>query len=117
MVRTEVSTALELILDGRLTGGTKALGPLAVDLPFQVEGALLVSDVTGSHEEGKADPQQEGVVPGEETSVELNASSAQPTKEVTIPVEAAMVEMASSSVFPTRTTLARSQTRNHVSRQ
>ena len=54
--RTEVSTALELILDGQSTGSTKSLGPLAVDLPFQVEGALLVSDVTGSDEKGKADP-------------------------------------------------------------
>ena len=54
--RAEVSTALELILDGQPTRSIKTLGPLAVDLPFQVESALLVSDVTGSDEEGKADP-------------------------------------------------------------
>ena len=54
--RTEVSTALELILDGQSTRSIKTLRPLAVDLPFQVKGALLVSDVTGSDEEGEADP-------------------------------------------------------------
>ena len=42
--------------------------PLLVDLPFQVESALLVSDVTGSKEEGKTDPQQEHI-PGEKTAV------------------------------------------------
>ena len=44
------------------------MGPLLVDLPFQVESALLVSDVTGGKEEGKTDSQQEHI-PGEETAV------------------------------------------------
>ena len=47
--------------------------PLLVDLPFQVESVLLVSDVTGGNEEGKTDPQHERV-PGEETAVIENAS-------------------------------------------
>ena len=49
---------------------------MLVELSFQVESALLVSDVTGSDEEGKTDPQKEGV-PGEETAiVEENTSPA-----------------------------------------
>ena len=72
--RTKISTALELILDRQSTGGPEVLRPLLVDLPFQVESVLLVSDVTGGNEEGKADPQHERV-PGEETAViEENAS-------------------------------------------
>ena len=66
--RTEISAALELILDRQATGGPEVLRPLFVELPFQVERALLVSDVTGSDKEGKTDPQQERV-PGKETAV------------------------------------------------
>ena len=66
--RTKISTALELILDRQSTGGPEVLRPLLVDLPFQVESLLLVSDVTGGNEEGKTDPQH-GRVPGEETAV------------------------------------------------
>ena len=74
--RTEISAALELILDRQATGGPEVLRPLLVELPFQVERALLVSDVTGSDEEGKTDPKQERV-PGEETAVvEENTSPA-----------------------------------------
>lgn len=54
--RTEVSTTPELILDRQSTGSTEVLRPLAVDLSFQVESALLVGDVTGSDKEGEADP-------------------------------------------------------------
>ena len=49
--------------------------PLLVKLPFQVGSAVLASDVTGDNEEGKTDPRQERV-PGEETTVEENASPA-----------------------------------------
>lgn len=75
--RSEVSTTFKLILDRQTAGGAKILRPLFIDLSFQIESAPLVSDVTGSNEEGKTDPQQEGV-PGEETAiVEENTSPAE----------------------------------------
>ena len=74
--RTKVTTALELILDCQTTTGPEVLRPLLVELPFQVESAFLVGDVTGSNEEGKTDPQHKRV-PGEETAVvEKNACPA-----------------------------------------
>ena len=50
--------------------------PLLIELSFQVESAFLVGDVTGGDEEGKTDPQQEGVPREETTVVEENASPA-----------------------------------------
>ena len=112
--RNKISTALELIPDRQTTRDPEVLKPLLVELSFQVESALLVSDVTGGDEEGKTDPQQERA-PGKETAVaEENVS---PTDEVTMPNGAAIVEMTSSSVFPTLPTSAQSHTRNHMSRQ
>lgn len=74
--RTEVSTALELILDRQTATSAQVLRPLLVELSFQIESAFLVVDVTRGNEEGETDPQQEGV-PGEETAVvEENASPA-----------------------------------------
>ena len=74
--RTEISTTLELILDRQTATSAEVLRPLLVELPFQVKSPLLVGDVAGSDEEGKGDPQHEGV-PGEETAVvEENASPA-----------------------------------------
>ena len=70
-----MSTALKPILDQQTARSPEVLGQLLVDLPFQVESALLVSDATEGDKEGNIDLQQEHV-PGEETVAKENASPA-----------------------------------------
>lgn len=74
--RAEVSTTVELILNAETPVEAESLTPLRVDLAFEVEGALLVSDVAGSHEKSESRPEKEVVDCEERAVIEEDARPA-----------------------------------------
>jgi len=68
----EVPATAQPVLDAETTEGPEVSRPLGVDLPFEVERFLLVSDVSGGDHECEDDPEQEGVYGKEGAIVEQN---------------------------------------------
>ena len=54
--RTEVPTALELILDPQTSIYAEVSRPLGVDFAFEIERATFISDVAWRDEQGKTNP-------------------------------------------------------------
>jgi len=69
----EVSTAVELVLDTQTPSETDAGRPLSIDLSLEVEGLLLVGDVSGSDEKAERDPKEKGIDSQESAVVEQNS--------------------------------------------
>lgn len=72
----EVSTAVELVLNTQTPSETDAARPLRIDLSLEVEGLLLVSNVSGSDEEAEREPKEKGVDSQESAIVEQNSRPA-----------------------------------------
>ena len=74
--RTEVTAAVELVLDAETTLCTKITRPLVVDFSLQIERPFLVCDVPGRDDKRKANPEQERIHGEERAVVEEDARPA-----------------------------------------
>jgi len=66
--RAKVAATPQLILDSEPALRPQARRPLCVDLAFEIEGTMFISEVAGYEHECKCDPGEEGV-PGQEATV------------------------------------------------
>lgn len=72
----EVSAAVQLVLDTKTPGKADAGRPLRIDLSLEVEGLLLVGNVSGGDKETKRNPKEECVNSQESAVVEQNSRPA-----------------------------------------